>query len=113
MIKIAGRVHSPIALLIHRGRVSGTAYRTPIMVAPWRDGFAIALTYGRGVDWYKNLQASSEGGVKWHGQDYRVRNPVVLDPLEGCQAFGQPQKSILRWMKLADYIFVERERVPT
>lgn len=81
------------------------------MVAPCKDGFVIALTYGRDVDWYKNLQASAEGGLKWHGQDYRLKNPVILDPLEGCQAFGQPQKSILRWMKLGDYIFVERERV--
>jgi deazaflavin-dependent oxidoreductase (nitroreductase family) len=49
-------------VVIHRGRTAGLLYRTPVTAFPYRDGFLIALTYGRDVDWVKNVIA--EGGCR-------------------------------------------------
>src|ERR671912_3039229 len=41
----AGRL-PPLALVIHRGRVSGRVYRTPVLAFPADDRFLVALFYG-------------------------------------------------------------------
>jgi hypothetical protein len=45
----------------HRGRKSGNLHRTPILAFPIIEGFDFALTYGRNVDWVKNLLAGGSG----------------------------------------------------
>ena len=59
----------PFALLRHVGRRSGKTYEIPIMVWPVQDGFLIALTYGRQVDWLRNLQAAGQGRFILDDQD--------------------------------------------
>jgi deazaflavin-dependent oxidoreductase (nitroreductase family) len=49
-------------VVLHRGRVSERLYRTPVNAFPQGDGFLIALTYGRDVDWVKNVIAA--GGCR-------------------------------------------------
>jgi hypothetical protein len=51
MIRIAGRRFGHVAILTHFRRKTGKAYRIPIIAEPIGDGFMIALTYGRKVDW--------------------------------------------------------------
>lgn len=58
----------PFAIVHHRGRRTGSSYRTPILAFPTETGFAFALTYGRDVDWVKNLM-SSDCGVLEYGKD--------------------------------------------
>ena len=103
MIKIAGKNHSPIALIRHRGRVTGRIYETPIIVAQSEDGFMFALTYGWQVDWYQNLLAEGEGILKWQGCEYTLYDPRVIDSLTGRTAYGQPQTAILGWLKMEDF----------
>jgi len=55
---------APFAIVHHRWRRSGRGYRTPVMIFPTETGFVIALTYGRNVDWVKNLMASDSGSLK-------------------------------------------------
>jgi deazaflavin-dependent oxidoreductase (nitroreductase family) len=47
-----------LGVVVHRGRRSGRRYRTPVNVFPARDGYLIALTYGPGTDWVKNVMAA-------------------------------------------------------
>jgi len=68
----------PFALLRHVGRRSGKKYEIPIMVWPVEGGFVIELTYGRKVDWLRNLQAAGGGAVVRHGRRLTVSTPVVL-----------------------------------
>jgi hypothetical protein len=51
MIRVAGRRFGHVAILTHFRRKTGKAYRIPIIAEPIGDGFMIALTYGRKVDW--------------------------------------------------------------
>ncbi len=48
----------PFAVIHHRGRKSGRAYRTPVLALPSDSGFVIPMTYGRDVDWARNMCAA-------------------------------------------------------
>lgn len=68
-------------VVVHRGRRSGRAYRTPIAVFRRTGGYAVALTYGPGAEWVQNVVAA--GGAVLERGDRRIRltNPrVVVDP---------------------------------
>ncbi len=93
----------PFAIVNHRGRRSGRRYRTPILAFPTDTGFVFALTYGRNVDWVRNLMASDSGRLKYKGDErpihmirferyddvrelfpYWVRLPLGLISIEDC-----------------------------
>lgn len=56
LIHISGKKFGHIAILSHVGRKSGKLYRIPIIAEPIKNGFVIALTYGKKVDWYENVK---------------------------------------------------------
>jgi len=64
----------PFAIVNHQGRYSGNSYRTPIMAFPTKDGFVFALTYGRSVDWVKNLISSNKGALEYQGEVIEIHN---------------------------------------
>ena len=77
---VAGRVPGS-GIVVHRGRRSGRAYRTPVAVFSRPGGYAIALTYGPGAEWVRNVLAA--GGAVLERGDRRIRltDPrVVVDP---------------------------------
>jgi deazaflavin-dependent oxidoreductase (nitroreductase family) len=77
----------PFAVIHHVGRRSGKPFKTTIMVWPLEDGFVIALTYGRKVDWYRNMLAAGGGTVFWHKQLYTVGKPELIDAATALPAF--------------------------
>lgn len=77
-LKFAGSSHSPISIIRHVGRRSGTPYATPVIVIPFSDKFIFTLPYGREVDWYRNVKAAGRGTVVWHGKEYLVEDPEPL-----------------------------------
>ncbi len=68
----------PFAILIHRGRRSGREYRTPIFAFPTGDGFVIALTYGRGTDWERNVFSAGGGMLIYRGRRYELIDPRLI-----------------------------------
>jgi deazaflavin-dependent oxidoreductase (nitroreductase family) len=67
----------PWAVICHRGRRSGTAYRTPVL-AVTRDGvLAVAVMYGEQSDWVRNVLAGG-GQVVRAGRTYELREPRLV-----------------------------------
>ena len=64
----------------------------------WRveDGFVIALTYGPNVDWLRNLQAASQGTLRWHKQEYVFQTPVFIDAQAALPALPAFIRSFLQ-----------------
>jgi deazaflavin-dependent oxidoreductase (nitroreductase family) len=62
----------PLAIVNHQGRNSGQSYGTPIMAIPYGEEFIFALTYGRNVDWAKNLMASDSGILEYNGEEFEI-----------------------------------------
>ena len=79
MLTVAGRKHSPYAILHHVGRRSGHAYATPVVAESGPDSFVITLPYGTGVDWYRNVLAAGRCTLTWNGQEYTLVEPELLD----------------------------------
>lgn len=62
----------PLAVVRHVGRKSGRAYRTPVLAFRCRRGYVIPLTYGRDVDWARNLVAGGGGELEQMGRRVRL-----------------------------------------
>ncbi len=68
----------PLAIVHHVGRTSGRRYRTPVIAFPGARGFVVPMTYGRDVDWARNLVAAGGGEVEQRGRRVRATNPRVV-----------------------------------
>jgi deazaflavin-dependent oxidoreductase (nitroreductase family) len=65
------------AVVVHRGRKSGTTFRTPLWAFRRRDGYVIALTYGSSADWVRNVLAAGGCELETRRRRYQVSNPRV------------------------------------
>lgn len=95
-VQVAGSRLVPIwAAVEHRGRKSGKTYTTPVAIAvSTPDHLYIALPWGPGTDWVRNLQTAGDGAVRWKGQSFAVIQPTIVaaeEPLSAANA-------IRRWM---------------
>lgn len=103
-LKFAGSAYSPISLIRHFGRRSGTTYATPVIVKPLGDKFLVALPYGSKVDWYRNVLAAGWGTVIWHGKEYPVENPEPLVVSAGRPALPFVLRLIVRIVGVQHFI---------
>ena len=104
----ATRLFNPIVLLLagtpllplygvlkHRGRRSGKAFRTPVVVRPVEDGFIVPMPWGERTDWYRNVRAAGECVIRWKGRDYPLVQPEVLDATGAQAAFSASQQAAM------------------
>jgi deazaflavin-dependent oxidoreductase (nitroreductase family) len=71
----------PWAVIVHRGRRSGTEYRTPVLA--WRSGsnLYVVLFYGSRTHWVRNVRAAGGGEVIRRGRRRRFTGVrIVRDP---------------------------------
>jgi len=74
----AGKPGASASMLRHTGRRSGRPYATPVGAVPTGEGFVIALVYGSGVDWARNVLASGQATIVHEGRTYRADRPEVV-----------------------------------
>lgn len=77
-MKSAGTPGAYAAVIRHVGRNSGKQYETPIGVTPFEDGYVVALPYGPGTDWMKNLMAAGSATLVYEGETIAVDQPRVV-----------------------------------
>lgn len=93
----------PLATLHHVGRSSGRRYRTPIMAFPTARGFVVALTYGPGVQWLRNLEAGP-GRLVQGRRVHVLTDPVMLTPDEGAALVPRWTRWALRLLRVDDFV---------
>jgi deazaflavin-dependent oxidoreductase (nitroreductase family) len=99
---LAGRI-APFALLVHRGRRTGREYRTPIFAFPCGGGFIIALTYGSGTDWERNVRDGG-GELAYRGTRYRLGAPVAVGPDRAGRCLPAVVRVALRVTRVRDFL---------
>jgi deazaflavin-dependent oxidoreductase (nitroreductase family) len=67
----------PFAVVSHRGRKSGSTYRTPLLAFPRGETVVIALTYGE-TDWSRNVLAAGGGRLTRLGRTVEMTNPRLV-----------------------------------
>ena len=92
-----------LGLVVHRGRRSGTEYRTPVEVFQAGDGFIIALTYGADTDWLRNVQAAGGGLLRTRGLTFQVSEPQVYHDEERA-GIRPAERRMLRLLGVADFV---------
>jgi deazaflavin-dependent oxidoreductase (nitroreductase family) len=82
--RVTNRIAGPVAgrapgfgIVVHTGRRSGRVYRTPVTLFSHGGAYRIALTYGRDVDWLKNILAAGEFRIETGGHTVELTDPVV------------------------------------
>lgn len=95
-----------LGLIVHRGRRSGSEYRTPVEVFQARDGFIVALTYGADTDWLRNIQAAGGGLLRTRGLTFQVSEPrVYRDEERAC--VRPAERQMLRLLDVADFVYLK------
>ena len=97
VLRLAGTRLLPLyGVIEHRGRRSGKAFRTPVVVRPTGDGFVVPMPWGEGTDWYRNVRAAGECVIRWKGRDYPLVQPEVLDdPAVANVGFGAFERAMM------------------
>ena len=97
----------PFAIVNHRGRRSGRRYRTPILAFPTETGFVFALTYGRDVDWVRNLMASDSGRLEYKGKGIPIHMIRFEKYAEVSELFPYLVQLPLSLISIEDSLLVE------
>jgi deazaflavin-dependent oxidoreductase (nitroreductase family) len=101
--RIARSGRGPFSLVRHTGRRSGTVYETPLIVARVPEGFVAELTYGAGVNWYRNLIAARGGELLVGGVTHRVVAVESYPTDAGRRAFGVPARWVLAVLQRREF----------
>jgi deazaflavin-dependent oxidoreductase (nitroreductase family) len=104
----ANSSRGPFAVLRHIGRHSGKPFETTIMVWPLEDSFVIALTYGKSVDWYRNILATGRCTLHWHGREFTLGKPEAMDARRALQAFPPFFKMVLSTRRTMQYVQMKK-----
>lgn len=107
LIHISGKKFGHFVILSHTGRKSGRLYRIPIIAEPVSDGFMIALTYGRKVDWVENVLASGSCSMVWKDKDFHLFHPEFVAKEIGLSAFPAFFRTGLKMMSIQYYLRLE------
>jgi len=110
--KVTGRfagVIPPFVLLRHTGRTSGTSYLTPLMAFPTPDGFVIALTYGPGTDWQRNVEAGGTATARYRRRDYALSAPRLVEGSAREQPLPRIVQLALKLLGVRFFLYVHAE----
>jgi deazaflavin-dependent oxidoreductase (nitroreductase family) len=68
----------PWALILHTGRRSGAAHRTPVLAFGSGSTLAVVLFYGSRTQWIRNLEAAGGGAVVRAGRRREITGLGVV-----------------------------------
>ncbi|MBS1883366.1 MAG: nitroreductase family deazaflavin-dependent oxidoreductase [Actinobacteria bacterium] len=85
----------PFSLIRHVGRKSGRTFETPVVLAPVPEGFVAELTYGDGVNWYRNIVAAGGCVVVFGGEEHRIIAVETIGAAAGRAAFPPFRRALL------------------
>lgn len=97
----------PLAVVHHVGRRSGRRYRTPVVAFRSARGFVIPMTYGRDVDWGRNLRAAGGGELVQMGRRFRIRNPRIVDGEAARSWLPAAVRPVLLAAQFPGYVLVD------
>ena len=107
----AGAPGAYASVIRHVGRTSGREYETPIGAVATEDGFVVALPYGAGADWLKNLLAAGSAMIVNEGRTYRVDQPEVMTMAEAIEDFPPKDRRMLRLFGVGNSLRVRRSEL--
>jgi deazaflavin-dependent oxidoreductase (nitroreductase family) len=103
----------PLAVVYHVGRKSGRKYRSPVVAFRTADGFVIPMTYGRDVDWARNLVAADGGELQQLGQRHKLHHPRIVGSGAGVKHLPPGVRTVLGAANFPGYVLLDFEQSAT
>lgn len=91
------------AVVVHQGHRTGRVYRTPINVFRARDGYVVALTFGREAGWVRNVMAAGHCELETRGRSLSLGSPHIFHD-EGRRSVPPLIRMMLRLLGVADFL---------
>jgi deazaflavin-dependent oxidoreductase (nitroreductase family) len=111
---VTNRITYPIArtlpgfgIVLHTGRKSGRAYRTPVNAFRTPGGYLIALTYGPDSDWTRNVLAAGGCELLTRGKVVALTEPAIVHA-EQHDALPAVVTAVLARINVRDYLELTR-----
>jgi len=101
-----------MAVIHHVGRKSGRDYRTPVMAYRSARGFVVPMTYGRDVDWGRNILTAGGCTLICCGRRYTLVTPRIVDGDTAYRHLPIGIRSALRAANLPGFVLLDLERTP-
>jgi deazaflavin-dependent oxidoreductase (nitroreductase family) len=98
----------PFAVIHHVGRKSGRTYRTPVVALGSASAFVIPMTYGRDVDWARNMIAAGGCELERMGRRVRLEHPRVVGFDEAAPHLPAGVRPFLRTANLPGFVLTDR-----
>jgi deazaflavin-dependent oxidoreductase (nitroreductase family) len=99
----------PLAVVHHVGRTSGRSYRTPVVAFRSDTGFVIPMTYGRDVDWARNIVSAGECAITQMNQRTSLRNPRIVGFKAAAPHLPAVARPMLRAAAFPGYVLLDFE----
>jgi len=105
---LAGRRFFPLwAVVHHRGRRTGRALAVPVAVRPVDGGLLIALPWGAGTNWARNVLAAGGCVLRWRGTDHRATAPELVGRARALESYSPWQRAVVnRLITTEDFLLV-------
>jgi deazaflavin-dependent oxidoreductase (nitroreductase family) len=94
----------PLVALHHVGRTSGRRYRTPVLAFRTPRGVVVALTYGPGVQWLRNVEAAGGARMVRARRVLVLADPVRLHGPRGAVLVPAWTRAALRLLRVDDFV---------
>lgn len=104
VLRLAGSKHFYASTIKHSGRRSGRHYVTPVVALRVADGFVVPLPYGTHTDWLRNLQAESSGSLRFHGENFAVTSPTVIDAATAAAELPPNRRRVFKQFGIRQFV---------
>jgi deazaflavin-dependent oxidoreductase (nitroreductase family) len=96
-------------VVVHRGRVSGRTYRTPVNAFESGDDFIFALTYGPDRDWVRNVMRQRDFALIHRGRRTALTEPRLRHGSQPPEAIPAPARAILHVAGVHTFLVARRQ----
>ena len=99
----------PLAVVHHVGRKSGRHYRSPVIGFRTATGFVIPMTYGRDVDWARNIVHAHGCEIDQLGRRLTFRNPRIVGFTTAQSHLPAAMRAFFRLADFPGYVLLDRD----
>ena len=107
MLRTVAWLVPPLAVVHHVGRKSGRAYRTPVVAFHGDAGVVIPMTYGRDVDWARNIVRARGCELERGGRRIVLRDPRIVGFDRAEQRLPAALRPFFRAVDFPGYVLLD------
>ena len=112
-LKIAGTGKSPFSILRHIGRKSGRIYQTPVLASYVGETVIIPLSYGKNVDWLRNVLAQGGCEVHWQSKWMGAINPMIIDSETAFSILPENRHKLFQRFRMEKFLHMQVKHIGT